>query len=805
MKVLLALALLSAASVATSGSPTTPAGELPKPSYARTMLKVSRSLPGETEELKIRTSKGNLATLIVKRREKSVSSGLSQVSTTTTKSVEPITTTTTTTTSSPVSSSTDYKNVNIDPWSRLQTWSSVSDNSNEESKSWVPVSRSFDSWKPVEQPATTQWRSFQSQPADQGDEQIVRYAFLPHEPPKRTNIGANLMKNRDAKNVPAEIIIRSELNVKSQPSLQSKRLTIDPDGTPVVHGRRVPDEPIDKIQVWRNARVINDHLVTETTTSTRELIATEQQNFERFFEDVNKRYGKAPDDKSEAAKSYHNEVLAAEIYESAEESYRPSSRKRMLQPELPANYPNSRMYTPSDSPVPSVKPGTRAPVLQYAHPELGVQPAKIVKNDKKKHNEEALMKNEGTMRHHQYQNTYQTPGHHNGEYRQKKKYVLNDKNIVDSYTNYKNYYPANQFYGLKRPIVEPPLWIRISENIKSGFSDGVAKVSEYTKPVIDPLVEATRKISENLGLSNPRSQDSAQDKVGTVASTGTSVLIPALGLMASGAALGIGAVAVGRYLDVDVLKRSSDGTVQVIDGEEKARALNIIRQLEQDNRVPTGERQYNVGDDIYVLMQQNSARDNAARRKRSVTDERQMQRKGADQIAEIVEIDLPLRSVNDTTNDKGNDVQIQNEDDFAKAIVRHTFEAITKSEQIKSQLTENKESETRTRRRKRSLSDTELEDALQNLENAEIAEVSHIPGDWTNTPCAKRIFCDAMVKRGSDVYMFMEKKMSGLLRMIQPVAAVQVSSHFDEVMEAVRRHDCSVFSCPQARPANVFF
>lgn len=42
-------------------------------------------------------------------------------------------------------------------------------------------------------------------------------------------------------------------------------------------------------------------------------------------------------------------------------------------------------------------------------------------------------------------------------------------------------------------------------------------------------------------------------------------------------------------------------------------------------------------------------------------------------------------------------------------------------------------------------------------------------------------------------------------RRIQPGAAVQVSSHFQQVMDAVRRHDCSSFLCPQARPGNVFF
>ena len=43
-----------------------------------------------------------------------------------------------------------------------------------------------------------------------------------------------------------------------------------------------------------------------------------------------------------------------------------------------------------------------------------------------------------------------------------------------------------------------------------------------------------------------------------------------------------------------------------------------------------------------------------------------------------------------------------------------------------------------------------------------------------------------------------------LISRIQPSAAVQVSSHFAEVMDAVRRHDCSVFACLQARPASVF-
>ena len=344
-QILTAFGLLAA--VVSLSLATPPVSELPRPSYARTMLKVSRSLPGETEELKVRTSEGNLATLIVKRREKSVSNlspsnEFATTSTTTTTDASykvvgndsfPVTTTTTTstTTSAPTTSATiGYQNVEVDPWNRVQTWSSVSSSNDnrrqeeqqqqreeQESRNWVPVNRGFDSWKPVApystiEPTRFSWlvadqvdretsRGFQTIPADnESGERIIRYAFLPHEPRRnvRTNIGANLMKNRDAKNVPPEVVVRSEINVKPQPGqssqIQSKRLpmSLDADGTPVVHGRRVPDEPIDKIQVWRNARVINDQLVTDpsaSSTTARGLSEASGQSFERFFEDVNRR------------------------------------------------------------------------------------------------------------------------------------------------------------------------------------------------------------------------------------------------------------------------------------------------------------------------------------------------------------------------------------------------------------------------------------------------------------------------------------------------------------------------------------
>ena len=71
---------------------------------------------------------------------------------------------------------------------------------------------------------------------------------------------------------------------------------------------------------------------------------------------------------------------------------------------------------------------------------------------------------------------------------------------------------------------------------------GYTAVSNLARPVVEPLVEATHKISENLGLV-PGTRH-LSEKLG-VATSG-SVFLPALGLVAGGAALGLGAVAVGR-------------------------------------------------------------------------------------------------------------------------------------------------------------------------------------------------------------------------------------------------------------------
>lgn len=235
-------------------------------------------------------------------------------------------------------------------------------------------------------------------------------------------------------------------------------------------------------------------------------------------------------------------------------------------------------------------------------------------------------------------------------------------------------YPYN--YGYLRKVKEQPFYVKFAEQMRDSFQNGVATVQEMTRPVLEPLVEAGQKISRNLGLSKETDASNAgataQDKVGGALSAGAASLGPTIGLVAAGgAALGLGAMAVNRIFDGNMLRSVRLGGIDLDDEEQ--RLLTAVRNAEE----------------MYVRGEPHGA---AARRR------------------------------------------------------RHT---------------------TITIRNKRSIDDFELQGIENGLPDAlrQDFEMQIRNTDWSDTPCAKKVFCEVMLRQGSDDVVLMEKKLDTLLAM----------------------------------------
>lgn len=476
---------------------------------------------------------------------------------------------------------------------------------------------------------------------------------------------------------------------------------------------------------------------------------------------------------------------------------------RLLQPQGVSNFPSSSIYSSQPSRV-SFEEGVRTPVLQYAHPELGAQPAKvdrevedveltksedeslpsltyfsndpyadrspyayepglsahpkedlntgstdvsnsIVSHEREGDRRQAIRNIEFTTSAAETSSINpdeiditESPDRFKSDEYFRDGYSLGNENYIQPYHPYnkpgkysmtkEDYYkwkmsgmsygPSHGSYVIK--IADNrPLWEKITDSIKETVQSGVESMKEITRPVMEPLVEATQRISENLGIPEATARisntlglnqgtgmrNALQEKIGAAASS-SPVLLPALGLVGAGAALGLGAVAVGRLLDVNVnLLRSNEGDeplLYAMDLEQK-RALEGAQDLPETLKADTSS---------------------------------EGQRSGKF---------LPIKS---------DRVEKEGKNEFKRLIDESGIEGL---EKYHFDVNESDE-ENKSRRRSLVIKNEEQdanEDYLVQIQRSGTGNVEEFSQKlsslgkedaWKNLPCAQRVFCDVLVK-----------------------------------------------------------
>lgn len=432
--------------------------------------------------------------------------------------------------------------------------------------------------------------------------------------------------------IPEPVTINSEsVYVKDQNAKRSRSLLeIDTDGIPLINGIRVPDDENDKRQTWRNARVINGELVPyengyvpPRTVEYGQLIypvkKTDEQTHSRKksigpFSKSDNFSGEGEGEDAEANKSIgpfsvtdmftsrsnrqntegnigpfsvadnsktSNSKLIDYIKRINDQEYRKDYfagrtpkdtggqqkiQRRMLTQPSNVYFPPSSRYSSS----PSESDAAQGPVFQYAHPEFGLQSVGSSYEDQQSKSNlrvQPIIEN--------YSNNYQQRPANQPMY-QIEPTGLNTREYYN-YHKAPTTYPYN--YGfIRRVKPDRPFWVKISEQVRDTFQNGFTQVQEITRPVMDPIMEAGEKISQNLGFTYARPNQIAQDKSGSIVPVGSSYIFPALGMLAGGAALGLGAAAMGRIFDVGNLlaMRSADGSLS----PEQQRALEAINNAQ---------------------------------------------------------------------------------------------------------------------------------------------------------------------------------------------------------------------------------
>lgn len=415
-----------------------------------------------------------------------------------------------------------------------------------------------------------------------------------NEPTLKDNVQSVSTSHENTHSLPDPVVIRSDSvyvkNEKDEHKNSRSLFQVDTDGVPVITGVREPDDENDT-QVWRNARVINGILVPNTNKTNQHVVKETYKPVAPMFNGVWQTYKKKPElvntqpvvnDEQKhhtfQRESYDEKYMTDKILgyikningnilqngRTSRMVVEPAKMEaRVLHAPSISIFPNSAVYSPKNPPRLTFEESARTPVLQYAHPELGVQAAKYEPPVQ-------AMKYESPVQPMKYASfdslvqsaKYPEEGQRDGRRQQALSYFSHDihadrspfafepglekESRIKVPKKYSPQYPYHEKQGKYGPGYyindDASFWTVMKNKMKTSFD----KMTDLTRPVVDPLVEATNKIRGNLGFGNENREltNVVKEKLGMVATP--SVLLPALGLVAGGAALGLGAVAVGR-------------------------------------------------------------------------------------------------------------------------------------------------------------------------------------------------------------------------------------------------------------------
>ncbi|XP_026332542.1 uncharacterized protein LOC113239674 isoform X3 [Hyposmocoma kahamanoa] len=439
-------------------------------------------------------------------------------------------------------------------------------------------------------------------------------------------------------------------------------------------------------------------------------------------------------------------------------------QRRMLQHPGEVSFPNSLMYTPKSA-QPSFDESVRNPVLQYAHPELGVQPAKATNNDYE--NKDRKVKYYTTNVPKSAHPYPMEPINGYGQQRSQSTSTSANRFYEDEYNKFSYYDPSNHatsptkypYYRYVKRVPEPSLWSRLTNSMKDTINTASQTVQSFTRPIIDPIakvtqpvlepiVEATHKISHNLGLypaSSIQSQRYAQDKIGVVtAAAGTPAVLPAIGLMAGGAALGLGAMAVGRFLDVNLMRTGMLGEEEQEELDKEHKRSFIDTPYDIDSKIISKKKVYDdnykmPSENVYVVM---SPDGESARAKRDLFSLYEPVHQSSHRVRRRI-----TRALTEYIPD---DLQHLDGNPMSSSLTTAAMDMVKQT-------------------------------------------------DWRDTQCAKFTFCKVLTSQHPDSIFAMEKKMESLLKLLSRgsdgAMAATVAHQLGDVMAASRDHDCSRFQC----------